>query len=84
MSRTCRGRTLVVANRICYEIRVQGVLDAGWSAWVDGLHITSEPTGVTVIAGAVTGQAALHGRLTKIRDVGLPLVSIRLMDPNQV
>jgi hypothetical protein len=68
---------------MCYEIRVQGVLDSGWSAWFDGLHITSEPTGVTVIAGVVTDQAALHGLLTKIRDLGLPLVSIRLMDPNQ-
>ena len=62
-----------------YEIRVQGVLDAGWSGWFDGLRISSEPTGVTLMAAAIADQAALHGLLAKIRDLGLPLVSVRLL-----
>ena len=57
-----------------YEIRVLGVLDAGWSAWFDGLRITIEPPGTTIMAGPVTDQATLHGLLAKIRDLGLPLI----------
>ena len=64
-----------------YEIRVQGVLDASWSRWFDGLRITGEPTGTTVLSGAIADQAALHGLLTKIRDLGLPLVSLGPVDP---
>ncbi len=59
-----------------YEIRVKGHLDARWSAWFDGLSLTREPDGTTVIAGPVVDQAALHGLLQKLRDVGMPLISI--------
>ncbi|HEY2958958.1 MAG TPA: hypothetical protein VGM21_12240 [Actinomycetota bacterium] len=59
-----------------YEIRVRGVLDRRWSAWFDGLELSSEPGGVTVIAGEVADQAALHGLLAKVRDLGLPLLSV--------
>ena len=59
-----------------YEIRVEGMLDEHWSAWFDGLQITSERHGETVIAGPVTDQAALHGLLAKVRDLGLPLISV--------
>jgi hypothetical protein len=59
-----------------YEIRVRGALDRGWSAWFDGLRLSSEPGGVTVIAGEVADQAALHGLLAKVRDLGLPLLSV--------
>jgi hypothetical protein len=64
-----------------YEIRVEGILDERWSAWFDGLQITSQPDGVTAIAGAVIDQAALHGLLAKVRDVGLPLISVRRVSP---
>ena len=64
-----------------YEIRVQGVLDQRWSAWFGGLRLTSEPGGVTVIAGPVADQAALHGLLAKVRDLALPLLSVRRIDP---
>jgi hypothetical protein len=64
-----------------YEIRVQGVLDQHWSAWFGGLRLTSEPGGVTVIAGPVADQAALHGLLGKILDLGLPLLSVHRTDP---
>jgi hypothetical protein len=59
-----------------YEIRVRGVLDRGWSAWFDGLQLSSEPGGVTVIAGEVADQAAPHGLLAKVRDLGLPPLSV--------
>ncbi len=59
-----------------YEIRVKGHLDPRWSAWFDGLSLTKEPDGTTVISGPVVDQAALHGLLQKLRDVGVPLISI--------
>jgi len=57
------------------ELRIEGRLDERWSSWFDGLQLTSEPGDVTVIAGPVADQAALHGLLAKIRDLGLPLIS---------
>jgi len=66
-----------------YELRVQGVLDPRWSAWFDGLQLTSDQAGRTTIAGPVADQAALHGLLTKIRDLGLPLLSVRRLDPDR-
>lgn len=59
-----------------YEIRLQGHLDARWSAWFDGLTLTRENDGTTLLQGPVVDQAALHGLLQKVRDVGLPLVSV--------
>jgi hypothetical protein len=64
-----------------YEIRVKGVLDRGWSAWFDGLEITSDERGQTTLAGPVADQAALHGLLAKIRDLGLELLEVRRSDP---
>ena len=64
-----------------YEIRVKGVLDRGWSAWFDGLEITSDERGQTTLAGPVADQAALHGLLAKIRDLGLELLEVRRTDP---
>jgi hypothetical protein len=66
-----------------YEIRVRGVLDSRWSAWFEGLTVSSDEPGQTVLAGPVTDQAALHGLLAKIRDLGLPLISVRPLDPDQ-
>jgi hypothetical protein len=66
-----------------YEIRVRGVLDSRWSAWFEGLQISSDEPGETTIAGPVTDQAALHGLLTKIRDLALPLLSVRRIDPDR-
>lgn len=60
-----------------YEIRVDGLLGTRWAAWFDGLAITSESDGTTVLRGAVLDQAALHGLLQKLRDVGIPLISLR-------
>ena len=66
-----------------YEIRVAGVLDAGWSAWFDELEVTSDDQlGQTVIAGPVADQAALHGVLARIRDLGLTLIAVRRIEPD--
>ena len=64
-----------------YEIRVDGVLDSRWAAWFGGLHIEREDT-QTVISGFLADQAALHGLLTKIRDLGLCLISVCRLDPD--
>jgi hypothetical protein len=64
-----------------YEITVQGILGARWSAWFDGMELTSDPAGRTTTSGPVADQAALHGLLTRIRDLGLPLLSVRGTDP---
>jgi hypothetical protein len=64
-----------------YEIRVKGVLDQRWAAWFEDLQITSDGQ-ETVISGPVADQAALHGLLTKVRDLGLFLISVRHLDPD--
>ncbi len=64
-----------------YEIRVKGVLGSGWSVWFDGLQVSSDDRGHTTIAGPIVDQAALHGLLAKIRDLGLELLEVRRTDP---
>jgi hypothetical protein len=59
-----------------YEVRVKGRLDTRWAAWFDGLTLTYGSEGITIIQGPVADQAALHGLLQKIRDLGLPLISV--------
>jgi hypothetical protein len=64
-----------------YEIRVEGLLRSGWSEWFAGLSILPDPEGATLLSGIITDQAALHGVLMKIRDLGLVLVSLRRLEP---
>ena len=64
-----------------YEIRLKGRLDRRWAAWFDGLSLTPESAGTTLIHGPVADQAALHGLLTKVRDLGLPLLSVTRVGP---
>ena len=64
-----------------YEIRLKGRLAARWATWFDGLGLTHEGDGTTVIHGLVVDQAALHGLLNKVRDLGLPLVSVTRVGP---
>jgi len=59
-----------------YEIRVKGHLDSHWATWFDGLSLVNEDDGITVIRGELADQAALHGVLQKLRDLGIPLVSL--------
>jgi hypothetical protein len=63
-----------------YEIRVKGILDSRWSAWFDGFHMSSDDRDVTTIAGVVPDQAALHGLLAKVRDLGLELLAVHRTD----
>jgi len=66
-----------------YEIRLKGHLETRWAAWFDGLSLTNESDGTTLIQGPVVDQAALYGLLQKMRDVGLPLVSVTQVQPDQ-
>ena len=66
-----------------YELRLKGHLDGRWAAWFDGLSLRHESDGTTTIHGPVADQAALHGLLQKVRDVGLPLVSVICVEPDQ-
>ncbi len=66
-----------------YEIRVKGHLDDRWSDWFEGLTITLEENGDTLLTGPVIDQAALHGLIKKVRDLGMPLVSVSPVEPGQ-
>ncbi len=64
-----------------YEIRLRGHLDTRWAAWFDGLSMSDENEGTPIIGGPIADQAALHGLLQKVRDLGLPLVSVIQVEP---
>jgi len=66
-----------------YEIRIKGHLDNRWANWFEGLTITREDNGETRLRGLVVDQAALHGLLRKVRDLGLPLVAVIHIEPEQ-
>jgi hypothetical protein len=66
-----------------YEIRLKGHLDSRWAEWFDGLSLTNSSDGTTVIHGFVLDQAALHGLLRKVRDIGLQLISVTRVEPDQ-
>lgn len=63
-----------------YEIRIDGYLDAQWQDWFDGLTVTREEDGTTLLSGPVPDQSALYGILRRVRDLGLPLVSVTLLN----
>jgi hypothetical protein len=64
------------------EIRVKGRIDERWSEWLDGLMITHTDQDETVLTGLIVDQAALCGLMTKLRDLGLPLLSFNRVEPN--
>ena len=66
-----------------YQIRIKGHLGQQWTEWFEGLTITLEDNGDTLLTGPVVDQAALHGLLKKVRDLGLPLVSVNRIEPDQ-
>jgi hypothetical protein len=66
-----------------YEIRIKGHLDNRWADWFEGLTITREENGETLLTGPVADQAALHGLLRKVRNLALPLLSVIQADPKQ-
>jgi len=65
-----------------YEIRIEGHLDPRWEGWFDGMTLSARP-GETLISGPVSDQAALHGLLARLRDLGLPLLSVTRVTPEQ-
>jgi hypothetical protein len=67
-----------------YQIRVRGILDANWSDWFDGFAILPLECGDTLLSGHVVDQSALHGLINKIRDIGLPLISLNCLDATDV
>jgi hypothetical protein len=77
------NNTQKTADPIRYQIRVKVHLDAQWTDWFSGLAISPEENGDTLLTGPVADQAALHGLLKKTRDLGLPLVSVICLDPDQ-
>ena len=66
-----------------YQIRIKGHLGQQWTDWFEGLTITPEEEGETLLTGPVIDQAALHGLLKKVRDLGLPLLSVNRVEPGQ-
>jgi len=64
-----------------YEIRIVGHLENRWAYWFDGLSFTHKSDGTTILYGPVVDQAALHGLLRRVRDLGLPLVSVTRVEP---
>jgi hypothetical protein len=64
-----------------YQIRVKGHLGSEWTDWFEGLTITLEEDSTTLLTGPVVDQAALHGLLKKVRDLGMPLVSVNSVEP---
>jgi hypothetical protein len=68
---------------LVYQIRIEGHLDDRWTDWLGGLTITLEEAGDTLITGPVVDQAMLHGLLKKVRDLGLPLISVNCVELNR-
>lgn len=66
-----------------YQIRLQGHLGRQWTAWFEGMRITLEDNGDTLITGSVADQSALHGLLKKVRDLGMPLLSVISIESDQ-
>jgi hypothetical protein len=69
-------------DQATYQIRVKGSLDRKWSDWFDGFTITPQSNDETLLVGRAPDQAALHGLLAKIRDLGLPLLSVKRGEDN--
>ena len=66
-----------------YQIRLKGHLNDRWADWFEGFSFTCESDGTTILSGAVADQAALYGLLRKVRDLGLPLISVMQIGNNQ-
>jgi hypothetical protein len=76
-----RGPEWAADQPMVYQIRVKGHLSDQWADWFDGLTITLEEDGHTLLTGLVLDQAALHGLLKKVRDLGMPLLLVHSVSP---
>jgi len=70
-------------QRMIYQIRIQGHLGSEWTDWFEGLSITLQDNGETLLTGSVVDQAGLYGLLRKVRDLGMPLLSVNRVYPGQ-
>jgi len=70
-------------NGNIYQIKLKGHLNESWADWFDGLTFTHEEDGTTTLTGEIVDQSALHGLLKKVRDLGLPLISVNQVEPDQ-
>lgn len=75
------NKPLQPVQGVNYQIKVAGHLDFAWSDWFEQLTLAHEPDGCTTLTGRIVDQAALHGVLIKIRDLGLPLISVLQINP---
>jgi hypothetical protein len=66
-----------------YQIRIKGHLGRQWTDWFGGMTITLEDNGETLLTGTVVDQSALHGLLKKVRDLGMPLISVIRVEPDE-
>jgi hypothetical protein len=78
-----RNPTTDLRQPMVYQIRIQGHLGSEWTDWFEGLTLTLEDNGETLLTGPVVDQAALHGLLRKVRDLGMPLISVIRVEPGQ-
>ncbi|MBN1261340.1 MAG: hypothetical protein JXB35_11750 [Anaerolineae bacterium] len=70
-------------DSLVYQIRLKGYLDSQWTDWFGGLTITLEENGETLLTGPVVDQAALYGLLKKVRDLGMPLISVNPLNKQE-
>ena len=77
------GAKLEADQPVIYQIRIKGHLGQRWMDWFEGLTITLEEDGTTLLNGVVLDQSALHGILKKVRDLGMPLLSVNSVEPSQ-
>ncbi len=68
-------------NGLIYEIQLEGYLDQRWIDWLSGMSLAYTPDGLTILTGRLPDQAALHGVIGKILDIGIPLISVKRIDP---
>lgn len=73
---------MIDTNNRIYQIKLKGHLNESWADWFEGLTFTHEEDGTTIIQGDIVDQSALHGLLKKIRDLGLPLISVNKIEHN--
>ncbi len=78
-----RNQQTETSQPTVYQIRIKGHLGREWTDWFGGLTITLEDNGETLLTGPVIDQAALHGLLRKVRDLGMPLLSVTRVNPGQ-
>ena len=78
-----RNLQIDLSQPMIYQIRLQGHLSGQWTDWFEGLSITLEDNGDTLLTGSVVDQAALYGLLRKVRDLGLPLLLVTRLKPGQ-